>query len=63
MVMYETLSPYGYINYQCIKGVTKTPRHYYLIDDVFNYIRISESTYNQLIQDGYKYIKCLRKGV
>ena len=63
VTMYETLTPYGFINYQCVKGVTKTPRSYYLIDDVYNYLRISESTYNQLLQDGSKYIENVRKGV
>ena len=62
-VMYETLSPFGYINYRCIKGITKTTRYYYIIDDVYNYLRISEKTFNQLLEDGFIFIRSHRKGV
>lgn len=63
-IMIETQYPFGSINRVLVQYVTKSPRGiYYLIDDVYNYARITESVFNQCIADGIPYIETVRKGV
>ena len=62
--MYEHFKPYGFINESCIIGVTKSPRNnYYILDESYNYLLCSESTFNELLDHGKPYIETKRKGV
>lgn len=64
MPMYEHLKPFGFINDSCIVGVSKSERgNYYIIDDAYNYLLCSESTYLNLLANGKPFIESKRKGV
>ena len=62
--MISTIYPFGSINNRIIKGVTKLLNdRYFIIDNVSNYILITESVYNYLLDNGIPYIEFRRKGV
>lgn len=63
-IMITTKYPFGSINRKIVRGVTKSPRGiHYIVDVDYNYLKISESVYNECISDGIQIIETVRKGV
>lgn len=63
-IMISINYPYGSINRKIVRGVTKSPRGiHYIVDVDYNYLKISESVYNECISDGIQNIETVRKGV